>query len=101
MEEMAEVTKALASAFKRYKTFIDYLSKRYHNNEEPKKIRDAAISIFSSYYEAQISKFSPMAQKEKGDESPEIPPFTQDDEWWNRVVVLEAITELDNAFVKQ
>ena len=30
---------------------------------------------------------------------PEIPSFSQDDEWWNRVV-LEAIIELENAFVK-
>ena len=56
MEEVAEVTKALASAFKRYRTFIDYLSKKYQNNEALKKIRDKAISMFNSYYEAQISK---------------------------------------------
>ena len=101
MEEMAEVTKALASAFKRYKTFMDYLSKRYENNEELKKIRDKPISMFSSYCEAQISKSLPMVQKEKGDESPKIPPFSQDDEWWNRATVVEAIIKLENALVRQ
>jgi len=50
MEEMDEVTKALASAFKRYRTFIEYLSKRYQTNEAFKKIRDVAIIMFSSYY---------------------------------------------------
>ena len=42
-----------------------------------------------------------MRQKEKGDESPEIPPLSQHDEWWNRDDVLEATTEWENAFVKQ
>jgi len=66
MEEMAKVMKALESAFKRYKTFMDYLSKRYQNNEVLKKIRDIGISMFSSYYEAQISKSPPMAKKRGG-----------------------------------
>ena len=101
MEEVAEVTKALASAFKRYRTFMDYLSKRYQNNEALKKIRDKAISMFTSYCEAQISKSPPMTQREKGDETAEIPSFSQDDEWWNRAAVLEAIIELENAFVRQ
>jgi len=52
------------------------LSKRYQNNEALKKIRDATISMFSSYREAQISKPPQMRQKEKGDESPEIPPLS-------------------------
>ena len=42
-----------------------------------------------------------MTQREKGDESAEIPSFIQDDEWRNRAIVLEAIIELDNAFVRQ
>ena len=66
IEEMVKVTKALASAFKRYRTFMDYLSKRYQNNEALKKINDVAMNMFSSYCEAHISKFPPMAQKEKG-----------------------------------
>ena len=49
---MAEVTKALASAFKRDKTFMEYLSKKYYNNEALKKIRDAAIRMSSLYCEA-------------------------------------------------
>ena len=101
MEEVAEVTKALASAFKRYRTFMDYLSKRYQNNEALKKIRDKAISMFTSYCEAQISKSPPMTQREKRDETAEIPSFSQDDEWWNRASVLEAIIELENAFVRK
>ena len=48
MEEVAKVTKVLGSAFKRYRTFMDYLSKRYQNNEALKKIRDAAMSMFYS-----------------------------------------------------
>jgi len=52
VEEVAEVTKALASAFKRYRTFMDYLSKRYQNSEALKKIRDMAISMFTSYCKA-------------------------------------------------
>ena len=59
---------ALASTFKRYTTIIEYLSKKYHNNEVLKKIRDAAISMFCSYCEAQISISPPMRHKEKGDE---------------------------------
>ena len=59
-EEVAEVTKVLASAFKRYRTFMDYLSKRYQNNEALNKIRDKPISMFTSYYKAQISKSPPM-----------------------------------------
>ena len=65
MEEMDEVTKALASALKRYRNFMEYLSKRYQKNEALKKIKDAAISMFSSYCEAQISKSSPMGHKKK------------------------------------
>ena len=76
MEEIAQVTKTLASAFKRYRTFMEYLSKRCQNNEALKKIREVAISMFSSYCEAQISKSPPMGYKEKGDESHEIPPFS-------------------------
>ena len=60
MEEVVEVTKALVSAFKRYMTFMDYLSKRYESNEALKKIRDKVISMFTSYYKAQISKSPPM-----------------------------------------
>jgi len=101
MEEVAEVAKALTSVFKRYRTFMDYLSKRYQNNEALKKIRDKAISMFISYCKAQISKSPPMTQREKGDETAEIPSFSQDDEWWNRAAVLEAIIELENAFVRQ
>jgi len=86
MEEMAKVTKALANAFKRYRTFMEYLSKKYHNNATLKKISDAIISIFSSYCEAEMSKSPLMEQKEKGGETPEIPPFSQDDEWWNGAV---------------
>jgi len=56
------------------------LSKRYQTNEALKKIRDTAIGMFSSHYKAQISKLPPMGQKEKGDESSEIPPFSQNDE---------------------
>jgi len=95
MEEVAEVTEALASTFKRYRTFMDYLSKRYQSNETLKKIRDRDISIFTSYCEAQISKSPPMTQRDK------IPSFSHDDELWNRAVVLEAIIELQNAFVRQ
>ena len=40
-----------------------------------------------------------MTQREKGDETAEIPSFSQDDEWWNKAVVLEAIIELGNAFI--
>ena len=80
---------------------MDYLLKRYQNNEALKKIRDKAISMFSSYCEAQISKLPPMTQTKEGDESVKIPSFSQDDEWWSRASVLEAITELENAFVKQ
>jgi len=47
MEEMVEVTKALANAFKTYRTFMEYLSKRDQNNETLKKIRDVVISMFS------------------------------------------------------
>jgi len=64
-EEMAEVIKALASALKRYKTFMEYLSKRYHNNEAFKKIRDTTMSMFFAYCEVQISKSPLMGQKEK------------------------------------
>jgi len=60
MKEVAEVTKALVSAFKRYTTFMDYLSKRYQNNEALKKIRHKAISMFTFYCETQISKSPPM-----------------------------------------
>ena len=56
--------------------------------------------MFSSYCEAQISKFPVMTQRKKGDESAEIPSFSQDDECWNRNAVLEAIIELENAFIK-
>ena len=80
---------------------MNYLSKKYQNNETLKKIRDKAISMFTSYCEPQISKSPPMTQREKGDETAEIPSFSQDDEWWNRAAVLEAITELENAFVRQ
>jgi len=93
MEEVAEVTKALASAFKRYRTFIDYLLKRYQNNEALKKIRDKTISMFSLYCEVQNSKSPPMTQREKVDENIEIPLFSENDEWWNRATVLEVIIE--------
>jgi len=39
-----------------------------------------------------------MTQREKGKETAEIPPFSQDDEWWNRAAVL---IELENAFIRQ
>ena len=64
MKEIAKVTKALATAFKRFRIFMGYLSKMYHNNEALQK-RDAAISMFSSYCEAQISKSPTVEQKDK------------------------------------
>ena len=65
MEEITKVTKALASTFKRFITFMEHLSKKCRKNEPVKKIRDATISIFSLYCEAQISKSPPTEQKEK------------------------------------
>ena len=41
-----------------------------------------------------------MEQKYKRGKTPEIPPFSQDDEWWNKTVAPEAVTELENVVVK-
>jgi len=83
---MVEVTKALVSAFNIFGTFMEYLSKKYRNNEALKKITEwaistfssycEAISTFSSYCEAQISKSPVAEEKSKGGETLEIPPFS-------------------------
>jgi len=45
MEKMANVMKALVSAFKRFGTFLEHLSIKYHRNEALKKIREATIHV--------------------------------------------------------
>ena len=51
MDEMVEVTKALAECIKSTHNLYGVLIK-YHNIDALKKIRDAVISIFSLYCEA-------------------------------------------------
>ena len=47
---MAELTKALVSAFKRFRTFMEYLSKKCHNNWALKKIRFRTINMFTRVF---------------------------------------------------
>ena len=47
--------------------------------------------MFSSYCEVQMLKSPTMEEKGKQGETPNIPPFSQVDEWWNRAKILEAI----------